>query len=212
MTTEAEPNLAIDSSDRIDRTRLTWPKRITIIITLLGAYAPFFFFFLIPSELLFFGLLAIGAVFAVPLAVFCLQALFRLRWKLVSIFAVVWVLLSLPFIGPSEPLRSMILAGFYIRTLLVDDYRSGCHATEFIENGVTQRIGACEGFDRGEFFEDIVYDTTGEFMRPVSQRTPEWMRAMSGATFKEAVSKEGIAYHLFGNYYHVNINAFDLKG
>ena len=129
-----------------------------------------------------------------------------------SIFATVWVLLSLPFIGPSEPLRSVILAGFYIRTLLVDDYRSGCHVTEFIEKGVKQRAGYCEGFDYGQSFEDIIYDTTGEFTRPVSQRTPEWMRAMSGATYKGAVSEEGIAYHLFGNYYCVHTDMLSLKG
>ena len=210
MSGVIEPSVAVDGSGGIDRTHLTWSERITIIVILLAAYAPFFLYFLVPSEALFLCLLVVNIVFAIPLAVFSLQELFHLRWKLISIFVLVWVLLCLSFIGPSVPRDWVRVSGFYVRTRLVDAYRSGCHATEFIENGVKQMAGGCEGFDRGQFFEDIVYDTTGEFMRPVSERTEEWKRVMSGATVKAVLSKEHRAYHLFGNYYCVHIDFDDL--
>ena len=145
MTTEAEPNLAIDSSDRFDRTRLRWPQLIVILAALLGAYAPFFFYFLVESEALSYCLLTVAAMFAVPLAVLSLQALFSRRWKLVSVFALVWVLLSLPFTGPLEPQESLRVLGFYVHTELAD-YGSRFQLTEFIENGVKQTAGRCDGF------------------------------------------------------------------
>jgi hypothetical protein len=122
------------------------------------------------------------------------------------------VLLCLFFVKPVAPQEWLRVLGFYVRTRLVDDYLSRCRLTEFTENGFKQTAGSCEGFDRGLFFEDIVYDTTGEFMRPVSQRTPEWEHVMSGATVKEVLSKERRAYRLFGNYYCVEIDLLDLKG
>lgn len=166
-----EPSPAVSGTDRIDRANLTWPERVVIVVALFGAYAPFFFYFLVPSELLSFLLLAVGAVSAIPLAVFSLQALFRLRWKSIFIFALVWALLCLFFVKPVAPQERLRLLGFYVRTRLIGDYLSRCRLIEFTENGVRQAAGSCEGFDRGLFFEDIVYDTTGEFMRPVSQRT-----------------------------------------
>ena len=87
-----------------------------------------------------------------------------------------------------------------------------CQLTEFIENGVKQTAGRCDGFDRGLYFEHIIYDTTGEFMLPTSQRTPEWNRVMAGATVKAVLSKERPAYHLFGNYYCVIVDILDLEG
>jgi len=188
---------------------MTWPKRIAILLTLLGVYGIFFSYFLLPSAMVWCGLTSI--VFLFPLTVFSLEALFTLRWRLISVFSVVWLLLSLPFIvgeGPHEWLRVL---GFYVKTRLANDYLSRCRLTDFVENGVKQTAGFCQGFDRGDYFDFVVYDTTGEFVLPVSRRTPEWKQVMSVATVKAVVSKENRAYHLFGDFYAVYVDIFELE-
>src|SRR5262249_10343127 len=133
MTGVTEPSPTFESLDRIDRTNLTWPECIAIGVTLFGVYVPLFFYFLIPSELLSYCLLSLGALSAIPLAVFSLQALVRLRWKSIFIFALVWVLLGLFFITPIAPQEWLRALGFYVRTRLAGDYLSRCRLTEFTE-------------------------------------------------------------------------------
>lgn len=197
-------------SDEKRQILMTWPKGIVIVLCLLGAYAPFYFYFLVPSAMVWLTLT--GVVFLIPLIIFSLEALFRLRWKLISVFAVVWLLLCVPFITSEGPQEWLRVLGFYVKTRLVHDYRSRCRLTDFDENGVKQTAGFCEGFDRGEYFDFVVYDTTGEFMLPVSQRTSNWKQVMSAATVKAVVSKEHCAYHLFGNYYAVYVGILELEG
>jgi hypothetical protein len=59
-----------------------------------------------------------------------------------------------------------------------------------------------------------VYDTTGEFVLPVSQRSPEWKQAMSEATdtHEEIESRENGAYHLYGKFYAVFVSFYDMRG
>lgn len=204
-----EQSPVVDGSDRFDRTGLTWPKRIIIALAPLALYAAFFFHFLIDSNMLGLCLLATSALLAIPLAVFLLQALLRRHWKLVSIYAFVLVLLCVPFtetVGPHVWLRSL---GFYVRTQSFGDYRSACRLTDFIEDGVKQTAGACEAFDGGEQYELIIYDTTGEWMRPPPQRSPEWTHVMEGATMIATLPKERRAYRVFGNYYCLAISRYD---
>jgi hypothetical protein len=195
-----ETSLAADDSEKTDRTRLTWPKlhdrrRVG------GALHSLFPFFLIPSDALSGFLFMVSVVFAIPLVVFSLQALFRRRWKLMSIYALVWVLLCVPFTRYSGPHHWLRVLGFYVHTRLVGDYLSICQLTEFVENGVKQTAGVCGGFNRSESIDGIIYDTTGEIMQPVSQRTPEWERAMESVILREVVMSERPAEPLFGKCY-----------
>jgi hypothetical protein len=92
----------------------------------------------------------------IPLFLFSLGAVFSRRWELISIFAIVWMLLS-PLVSPL--VSSLVLVdawelrywlrgqGFRVRTLLTKDYLSKCKLTEFIENGNKQAVGWCEGGD-----------------------------------------------------------------
>ncbi len=73
-------------------------------------------------------------------------------------------------------------------------------------------VGNCCGFDHGTYFIVVVYDTSGEFVLPASQRTPEWKQAMSAALSELVVSEEGRARHLYGNYYSVLMNLNDFQG
>ncbi len=87
-----------------------------------------------------------------------------------------------------------------------------CRLTEFVENGIKQTVGYCRGFDHGTHIIEVVYDTTGEFILPVSQRTPEWKRAMSEVLSPPVVSEEGRARRMFGNYYSVFMYLNDFQG
>jgi hypothetical protein len=150
---------------------------------------------------------------AIPLGLFSFSALFRFRWKLIAIFAIVWVLLYLRFFGgwPTEWLNAQ---GFHVGNLLTQNYPSGCSQHDFVVHDVKQKLGLCRGFDRGDHFDYVVYDTTGEFVLPVSQRSPEWKRAMSEVTntHEELGSKENCAHHLYGNFYTVFVRPYDMKG
>jgi hypothetical protein len=189
--------------------KMTWPKCVVIIVLLICFYSPAFFSLLYPS-VGFWPLLG-AALLLFPLLGFSVEALVRLRWKQLGVFAVVWLLIVLPFsnVAP-QPKIWMIRLGFFVKTMLAGDYLSGCRLSEFTENEVKQTIGVCDGFDSGQIFDFVVYDTTGELMLPVSQRTPEWSRVMSKAVAPAVVSIEDPAYPLFGHYYVVELTMLQL--
>lgn len=187
---------------------MVWPKRIVIAIALLTLYGSHLCYFLAPNITL--GLLVVSLVLLIPLLIFVVEALYGRQWRVVTILAVVWCLVGLPFFVRSVP-NWISHQGFRVLTWLSHDYRSRCRLTDFVENSVKQTAGFCEGFDRGEYFDFVVYDTTGEFLLPVAQRTPEWKRVMSVATEKSLVSKEHRADHLFGNYYRIFVEPDDLS-
>jgi hypothetical protein len=207
------PNDVVEEYQHADRelvldSKMTWPKRVVIIVLLICIYSPAFFSLLYPP-VGFWPLL--GALLLFPLLGFSIEALVRLRWKQLGVFTVVWLLIVLPFsdVAP-QPKIWMIRLGFFVKTRLVGDYLSGCRQTEFTENEVKQTIGVCDGFDSGQIFDFVVYDTTGELMLPVSQRTPEWSRVMSKAVAPAVVSIEDPAYPLFGHYYVVELTMLQL--
>ncbi|CCE04120.1 membrane hypothetical protein [Bradyrhizobium sp. STM 3843] len=189
---------------------MTLFRLISIAIPLLDVYGGMFCYFFAPAALtwLFFASL----LFVVPLACLSIEALFCRYRKWSTAFALTWLLLVLPFAGVPETREWLRTLGFYARTQLVSDYMSQCRLSEFIESGVTQTAGFCEGFDRGDYFDYVVYDTSGEFILPASRRTSEWKKVMSAATAEATVERDRTAYHLFGNYYAVVASFFDGKG
>jgi hypothetical protein len=188
---------------------MTWPKRMVIVGLLLCGYGDIFFSFLYPPAI--FWLLPMAAVLLFPLFVFSLEAVIGLRWRLLAIFAVVWLLVLLPFTNVEPQPRDWVRnLGFFVKTSLVDDYLSGCRLTQFIENRVKQTIGVCEVFDRGQIFDLVMYDTTGESILPIAQRTPEWMQAVSQGVAKAIVADELPAISLFGHYYTVRLTILQL--
>jgi hypothetical protein len=79
----------------------TWPRGVIISVVLLGPYGHDFLYFILPSVV--FWLALTSSVFWIPLFFFSLESLFRLRCKLILIFAIVWALLSLRFLGVWAP-------------------------------------------------------------------------------------------------------------
>jgi hypothetical protein len=188
--------------------RMVWPKRIVVAIVLLALYGSFFCYFLAPTTA--FWLFLLSLVLLMPLSIFLLEALYERRWQLVAVLVFICCLVALPFF-PTDVPYWFESQGFRVLTWLSHDYRSGCRLTDFVENGVKQTAGFCEGFDRVDHLDFVVYDTTGEFLFPVVQRTPEWKQVMSAATEKSLVSKEHRASRLFGNYYVIFVNFEDLS-
>jgi hypothetical protein len=180
------------------------------MVPLLGVYGVMFCYFLTPDALVWMFLACL--LFLIPLACLFIEAIFYRNKKLSVVFALTWLLLVLPFAGVPEMNEWLRPLGFYAKTLMVSDYLSRCQLSHFVENGVKQMAGFCEGFDRGDYFDMIVYDTTGEFVMPASKRTPEWKKVMSATTDEATVERDQTAYHLFGNYYAVFIDIFDMKG
>lgn len=181
---------------------VTWPKWIVITVALFGVIGSHFLEYLLPSVV--FWLFLTGLIALLPLLVFSLEALFKRRWRSVAIFAMVWLLVSLP-LSSRATVVWLRAQSFHLLTLLDRDYLSKCKLSDFVEGGVKQTVGFCEGFDRGDHFDFVVYDTAGEVVWPAAQRTPEWKRTMLAATEKAVVSEDGRADPLFGNYYSVVI-------
>jgi hypothetical protein len=104
--------------------------------------------------------------------------------------------------------------GFHLSALLTKEYFSTCKLTEFVENGTKQSLGPCgrEDGDRGNSFDYVVYDTTGNSALPVSQRSSEWKRLMARATEDGVELKESPTYHLFGNFYATSVNLDEMHG
>lgn len=120
------------------------------------------------------SLLFIGLAASVPLLVVSLEAVFRLRWKWIATFLAAWLIIVPPLFGFSTLSIWLGAQGFHLHSLLVQNYLARCRLTEFVENGVKQSAGFCQGIDEGAYFAMIVYDTSGQVILPVAQRTPEW--------------------------------------
>lgn len=98
--------------------------------------------------------------------------------------------------------------------LPLKEYLSRCSLIDFIEDGTKQTVGWCEsrGLYSG-YGHTVIYDTTGELIRPVNHRTQEWQRAMS-VFFSEQVlnSSEGRTRHISGDFYDVGNSIAEERG
>jgi len=186
-------------------------KYVLIIVVLTGPYVSVFLIYLNPA--LSSLSLVIGLVGWIPLFFFWLAALFRRRWKTVAILSATWLLAFLPFFGVKEQLIWVRAQGFRIHATPLEDYLSGCTLIEFVENGVTQAVGPCEGSWSGDVDNTVFYDTSGEFVLPVSRRTPEWKKAMEHFTPREVlIESEDRAEHIVGNFYLVSVHVREMTG
>ena len=154
-------------------------------------------------------LLCLLALFVVLLCV-----LFRRRWNEVAILLVVWTVVLFPIYGPIAPNRWLYAEAFRIHASPIEEYMSRCKLFEFVENGVKQTLGRCEILPTGdEGVLCVFYDTTGEFVLPVSQRTPEWRAAMwHFSPHALLLETEGRATRIFGNFYDISIASSEYDG
>jgi hypothetical protein len=134
----------------------------------------------------------------------------RYRWNEVAIFVAIGAVVLLPYYRLGflleAPGGALVTAGFRIHASPIEEYRSRCELIEFLENGVKQTVGRCEahGQNGNLFFYTVIYDTTGELLKPVSYRTQAWQTAMS-AFYSDKVlnSSEQRTLHLVDDFYLV---------
>jgi hypothetical protein len=158
-----------------------------------------------PAPIAAYWLIWLYVAFVIGLFVLFLGALFRRRWKEVAVFCAMGPFVLLPYLGPSISLGWLYVEGFRFHASPIDQYLSRCKLIEFVEKEAKQKVGVCERQRLiGEGTLTVIYDTTGELMLPVAQRTPEWTKAMvrfsPGKFFTQS---EGRAEHLFGDLYDI---------
>ncbi len=154
--------------------------------------------------------------FACLLAVlfFSLRALFRRRWKEFAVFFATLVITFLPGFGVVGHADWLIAEGFRIHASPIEKYLSDCKLIEFVEKGAKQTVGECEshGLYSG-YAHTVIYDTTGELLRPVSHRTQDWQRAMFEFYSEEVLnSSERRTRHIFGYFYDVGTSLAEERG
>ena len=133
---------------------------------------------------------------------------YRLWWKEFAIYLAILAVVLLPLyqarLGIDLSLRWLYVIGFRIHASPLEQYLSRCHLIRFSENGREQSVGKCETLPSlsSEEYVVVFYDSTGELMLPISQRTPEWTAAMrqAGEGFTLAET-EGRAFYMYGNFY-----------
>jgi hypothetical protein len=186
-------------------------KYVLTIFAPMSQYASHFLTYFLPT----FSdwLLLIGVACWIPMFFFTLSALFRRQWRAVVILAAAWLVVVLPYVKIREPLYWVHVLGFRIHASPIEKYLAGCRLTEFVEKGVKQTVGLCEGSPYAAVSYVVFYDTTGELALPLSQRTPEWRDAMWHYPPKGVLrDSENRAMHLFGNFYRVGILATEFDG
>jgi hypothetical protein len=158
----------------------------------------------------------LGVYFVCLLALFAffLGALFRRRWDEVAVFFAIWAVVLFPLYGSSAPLRWLYVEAFRIHASPIEEYLSQCKLIEFVESGAKQVLGRCDNLGiGGDAVLDVFYDTTGEFVLPVSQRTPEWKAAMwHFGPHAVLIDTEERARKLFGNFYEITIFPSEYDG
>lgn len=154
----------------------------------------------------FISLLALSFLF--------LGALFRRRWNDLVICLVVSPIVLFPFYARTGSLRWLHVEAFRFHAYPTKEYLARCKLIEFVEAGTKQVLGKCDSLDAGAgagLF--VLYDTTGELLLPVSQRTPEWRAAMGRfSPHAVLIDTEGRAQRLFGNFYDIIILPDEFDG
>jgi hypothetical protein len=154
----------------------------------------------------------------------CLIALFflflgvayRLWWKELAIFLAIWAVVLMPWyvsrLGIDMPLAWLRGIGFRVHASPIEEYLSRCNLIRFSENGREQSVGECETIpgQTDEQYMTVFYDSTGEFILPVSQRTPEWTTAMRHFEPADTLTKsERRASHLYADFYVIGLSIYD---
>src|SRR5262245_27532094 len=100
------------------------------------------------------------------------------RWKnaeilVVTLFVSNWT----PTFG-NEHIHLLVKIGFLLHISPVEKYLSQCDLVKFAEGDVEQAVGFCEWHVSRDLIHAVIYDTSGELLKPESEKTAEWKRAM----------------------------------
>jgi hypothetical protein len=179
---------------------LKYVLTVIILACLFGTAVLSFAFPALPDQLLKVALVCFLVLF-----VGFLRALFRLRWRKLAIYLVIWLVVLLPHKSGAH--SWLYVEAFRVHASPIEEYLSRCKLFEFFENDKKQVLGWCEIQVIGnEVARQIFYDTTEEFGLPVSQRTPEWKAVMGKYDPVGLLTKkEGRGTKLIEHFYEVII-------
>ena len=117
----------------------------------------------------------VAAIYVLALMLWAAPALLRKDWGAAAVrWLAVLLCILLRFGGPTYSLLEE--AGFWAMTFPTSQYIRQCHPTIFFEDGLQQEVGLCDIMHRFwvDYFDYIVYDTSGEIDRPPGLRTDQW--------------------------------------
>ncbi len=137
---------------------------------------------------------------------------FQFRRKEVVIFVAIGaiVCLSSSRLGGAllrTPTSWLYATGFRIHAWPLEQYLSQCRLVRFLENDVEQTVGRCETREwlGGAMSTTVIYDPTGEILKPVNHRTQAWQAAMSEFYSDRILnSSEKRTVRIFGDFYAVD--------
>lgn len=189
--------------------RPPWMTCIFAAITLLSWFGGRFLMFLWPEASDW--LLPIGVVCAIIAMFWLIVCAFLPKPRGAPILLATLLIIQTVQMIDAQSKRGLIELGFRIHASPIEQYLARCKMFEFTENGERQAIGYCEGrayteggFPPGQAMPTVMYDSTGNFLKPDTQRSREWKQAFDEAKeYGGDVRFRGVS-HLFGDFYLVD--------
>jgi hypothetical protein len=112
----------------------------------------------------------------------------------------------------AQSVGGLVGLGFRIHASPIEQYLAKCQMFEFDELDAKHAIGSCEyrtypegGLPPGQALPTVMYDPTGNFLKPEAQRSPEWKRAFNEAKEYGGAMKFRGTDRLFGDFYLVDL-------
>jgi hypothetical protein len=187
--------------------RLPWFTCIFAAITLLGWFGGRFLMLLLPEASDWLALIGgVGTIIAILWLIICA---FLPRPLSAPILLATLVIIQTARMIDEQLEGGLVGLGFRIHASPIEQYLAKCQMFDFVENGEKHAIGFCEssvfdmGFPASQASLSVMYDPTRNFLKPDSQRSPEWKQAFdrfkeySGAWGPPAVRRR------FGDFYLV---------
>jgi hypothetical protein len=185
--------------------RLPWFTCIFAAITLLGWFGGRFLMLLLPEVSDWLALIGgVGTIIAIPWLIICA---FLPRPLSAPILLAALVIIQTARMIDEQLDGGLIGLGFRFHASPIEQYLAKGHMFDFVESGEKYAIGFCEsrvfetGFPAAQASLSVIYDPTGNFLKPDSERSSEWKQAFgrfkeySGAWGPPAVRRR------FGDFY-----------
>jgi hypothetical protein len=181
--------------------------RNLLVVTMLVSWVTHQLFMYVPGFSDWSGLVCAGCI--LTLFVCALLALIGRKWNTLAIFCVAFAVILLH--QPGHWLRA---TGFRIHASPIEEYLAQCRLVSFEEDGKKQQVGECQGIPTSDItWDTVVYDTTGQLVLPLAQRTEGWKSAMGMLSSPDVyIESERRASHIFGNFYVISVRIDELQG
>jgi energy-coupling factor transporter transmembrane protein EcfT len=156
-------------------------------------------------------ILTMAVIYVSALACWAVIALLHGSWRSAAVYTLPFILaVILRFSG--TPYVFLQGAGFHAKISPAALYVQKCMPKTFSEDGRQQAVGLCEIMNRtwSDVSDYIVYDTSGESVRPAEMRTQQWKNAMRSLPNGRILSEfDLVATPLCGSFYAIHVTLQD---